>query len=48
MRECPEEKGRGAGREGLGVGREREDEFQMWDALGFARDGPMVELRVAQ
>jgi hypothetical protein len=29
----------------LGVGREREDEFQLWDALGFGRDGPMVEVK---
>lgn len=45
MRESPEERGTGAGRKGLGVGREREDEFQLWDALGFGRDGPMVEVR---
>jgi hypothetical protein len=31
----------------MGVGRERWDEFQMWDALGFGRDGPMVQVRVA-
>jgi hypothetical protein len=30
----------------MGVGREREDEFQLWDALGFGRDGPVVEVRV--
>lgn len=45
IRESPEEVGRGGGKEGLGVGREREDEFQLWDALGFGRDGPMVEVR---
>jgi hypothetical protein len=33
---------------GLGVGREREGEFQMWDALGFGRDGPMVEVRMRE
>lgn len=48
LRLAPDERGKGGGRKGLGVGREREDEFQMWDALGFARDGPMVEFRVAQ
>jgi cytochrome P450 len=47
LRLSPEEKGRGGGRPGLGMGRERQDEFQMWDALGFARDGPMVEFRSA-
>jgi cytochrome P450 len=45
IREAPDEMGRGGGKEGLGVGREREDEFQMWDALGFGRDGPVVEVR---
>lgn len=47
MRLAPDEPGCGAGRRGLGIGREREDEFQMWDALGFGRNGPMVEFRVA-
>jgi cytochrome P450 len=46
LREASDEMGRGGGRMGLGVGRERDDEFQMWDALGFGRDGPMVEVRV--
>jgi cytochrome P450 len=46
FRESPEETGRGGGKEGLGLGRERRDEFQMWDALGFGRDGPMVELKL--
>jgi cytochrome P450 len=45
IREAPDEMGRGGGRKGLAVGREREDEFQMWDALGFGRDGPMVEVK---
>jgi cytochrome P450 len=45
LREAGDEKGKGAGRKGMGVGREREDEFQLWDALGFGRDGPMVEVR---
>jgi cytochrome P450 len=48
IREAPGEMGRGGGHEALGVGREREDEFQLWDALGFGRDGPMVEVKVAQ
>jgi cytochrome P450 len=48
MRESPEEIGRGGGREGLALGRERIDEFQLWDALGIGRDGPMVEVKVAQ
>ncbi|ORX93976.1 benzoate 4-monooxygenase cytochrome P450 [Clohesyomyces aquaticus] len=47
VRECEEERGVGGGREGLGVGREREDEFQLWDALGFGRDGPVVQVRRA-
>ncbi|KAF2032860.1 benzoate 4-monooxygenase cytochrome P450 [Setomelanomma holmii] len=45
VQEAEDEKGRGGGGERLGVGRERGDEFQMWDALGFGRDGPMVEVR---
>jgi cytochrome P450 len=45
LRLSPDEPGRGGGRKGLGAGREREDEFQLWDALGFGRDGPMVEIR---
>jgi cytochrome P450 len=45
LRLAPDEPGRGGGRKGLGVGREREDEFQMYDALGFGRDGPMVQVR---
>ncbi|KAF2872863.1 cytochrome P450 [Massariosphaeria phaeospora] len=47
LRVAPGEMGRGAGGKGLGVGRERVDEFQLWDAFGFARDGPMVEVRDA-
>lgn len=46
LRLSPDEPGRGSGRKGLGVGREREDEFQMYDALGFGRDGPMVEIKL--
>lgn len=45
LRLAPDEAGRGGGRKGLGEGRERQDEFQMWDALGFGRDGPMVEVK---
>lgn len=45
LREAKDEMGRGGGRNGLGMGREREDEFQLWDALGFGRDGPMVEFK---
>lgn len=45
LRLAPDDMGRGGGRKGLGEGREREDEFQLWDALGFGRDGPMVEVR---
>lgn len=48
MRLAPDEPGRGAGHKGLGVGREREDEYQMWDGLGFGRDGPMVEFKIVQ
>ncbi|KAL1596631.1 hypothetical protein SLS60_009279 [Paraconiothyrium brasiliense] len=47
VRECEEEQGLGAGRKGLGIGREREDEYQLWDALGAVRDGPVVEVRRA-
>jgi cytochrome P450 len=48
IREAPDEMGRGGGSGGLGIGRERRDEFQMWDALGFGRDGPVVEVRSVQ
>ncbi|RAR09906.1 isotrichodermin C-15 hydroxylase [Stemphylium lycopersici] len=48
VRVAPDEPGRGGGRPELGIGREREDEFQLWDALGFGRDGPMVQVRSAQ
>jgi|TARA_R110002003_G_scaffold250_5_gene17750 cytochrome P450 len=48
LRESEEGKGRGGGGEAMGVGRERVDEFQMWDALGFGRDGPMVEVRLRE
>ncbi|KAK3215661.1 hypothetical protein GRF29_8g724185 [Pseudopithomyces chartarum] len=34
IRECESDKGVGSGGRGLGVGREREDEYQLWDALG--------------
>jgi cytochrome P450 len=45
LRLALDEPDRGGGRKGLGEGRERRDEFQLWDALGFGRDGPMVEIR---
>ncbi|KAH7406635.1 cytochrome P450 [Phaeosphaeria sp. MPI-PUGE-AT-0046c] len=45
LRLAPDETGRGGGRKGLGEGRERENEFQLWDALGFGRDGPMVQVK---
>ncbi|KAI4952799.1 hypothetical protein J4E91_003273 [Alternaria rosae] len=48
LRLAPDESQRGGGKPGLGIGRERPDEFQLWDALGFGRDGPMVQVRVAQ
>ena len=48
MRLDPGDPGRGGGGPTLGVGRERKDEFQMWDALGFVRDGPMVQFKNAQ
>lgn len=48
LRLAPDEPESGGGKPGLGIGRERSDEFQMWDALGFGRDGPMVQVRVAQ
>jgi cytochrome P450 len=44
LRLAPDEPGRGGGGKCMGVGRERDDEFQLWDALGFGRDGPMVEV----
>jgi cytochrome P450 len=37
IRLAPDECDRGGGKPGMGVGRERYDEFQMWDALGFGR-----------
>jgi cytochrome P450 len=45
LRLTPDEPRRGGGKAELGVGRGREDEFQLWDALGFGRDGPMVEIK---
>ncbi|KAH8721567.1 benzoate 4-monooxygenase cytochrome P450 [Phaeosphaeriaceae sp. PMI808] len=48
LRLALDEPGRGAGGEGLGIGRERGDEFQLWDAFGFGRDGPMVEVRAKE
>ncbi|KAL6704672.1 hypothetical protein ACN47E_007954 [Coniothyrium glycines] len=48
LRLAPDECGRGGGSPELGIGRHREDEFQMWDALGFGRDGPMVEFKLAR
>lgn len=45
LRIAPDEPDRGCGGPGLGIGRERVDEFQMWDAFGFKRDGPMVQVR---
>ncbi|KAH7066097.1 isotrichodermin C-15 hydroxylase [Paraphoma chrysanthemicola] len=48
IREAEGERGRGGGGKEMGVGREREDEFQMRDALGFGRDGPMVEVRARE
>ncbi|KAG9193042.1 hypothetical protein G6011_03077 [Alternaria panax] len=48
LRLAPDEPGSGGGKPELGVGRDRPDEFQIWDALGFGRDGPMVQVRVAQ
>lgn len=45
--ECEGERGLGCGGEGSGVGRERVDEYQLWDALGAVRDGPVVEVRSA-
>ncbi|KAF2002146.1 benzoate 4-monooxygenase cytochrome P450 [Amniculicola lignicola CBS 123094] len=47
MRLAPDEPGLGGGGPDLEEGREREDEFQMWDALGFGRDGPMLEFKIA-
>ncbi|KAF2439979.1 benzoate 4-monooxygenase cytochrome P450 [Karstenula rhodostoma CBS 690.94] len=47
IRECEGEKGVGCGRPGLGTGRERVDEYQLWDALGAVRDGPVVEVKWA-
>lgn len=47
IRECESDKGVGSGGRGLGVGREREDEYQLWDALGAVRNGPIIEVRLA-
>ncbi|KAF2119541.1 benzoate 4-monooxygenase cytochrome P450 [Lophiotrema nucula] len=47
LRIDPDESSRGGGHLGMEEGREREDEFQMWDALGFGRDGPMIQFRKA-
>lgn len=48
MRLAPDEPGRGCGGPELEEGRHRRDEFQMIDALGFGRDGPMVEFKNAK
>ncbi|KAF2653489.1 cytochrome P450 [Lophiostoma macrostomum CBS 122681] len=45
MRLAPDQKGLGGGGPDMEEGRQRKDEFQMWDALGFVRDGPMVEFK---
>jgi cytochrome P450 len=47
MRLAPDEPERGCGGPELEEGRHRRDEFQLFDALGFGRDGPMVEFRNA-
>lgn len=47
IRLAPDELDRGCGGPDLGAGRQRTDEFQMYDALGFGRDGPMVQFKLA-
>lgn len=47
LRIDPDNTTRGRGCPGMEEGREREDEFQLWDALGFGRDGPMIQFRKA-
>ncbi|RAL61285.1 hypothetical protein DID88_010364 [Monilinia fructigena] len=38
--------GLGEGRDGMGKGRERKDEFQTWDQFVSRHEGPMVEFRL--
>ncbi|KAF2186670.1 benzoate 4-monooxygenase cytochrome P450 [Zopfia rhizophila CBS 207.26] len=47
MRLDPDDRGLGGGRPDFEEGRHRVDEFQLWDALGFGRDGPMVQFKNA-
>lgn len=48
LRLSPEDNGLGGGSPDLEEGRHRRDEFQLIDAFGFGRDGPLVEVRVAE
>ncbi|KAF2731922.1 cytochrome P450 [Polyplosphaeria fusca] len=48
MRLDPDEPGRGCGGPDMEEGRQRKDEFQLLDAFGFGRDGPMVQFKIAQ
>ncbi|KAF2711840.1 cytochrome P450 [Pleomassaria siparia CBS 279.74] len=48
LRVAPEDPKRGCGESSMEQGREREDEFQLWDSFGFGRDGPVVQFRKAQ
>lgn len=36
----------GRGRRELGRGRERTDEFQLWDCFASKSDGPMVQFKL--
>lgn len=47
IRLSPENKGLGGGGPHLEEGRHRVDEFQLLDAFGFGRDGPMIEVKLA-
>jgi cytochrome P450 len=48
IRDAPNDPVRGGGGPGLEEGRRREDEFQLKDAFGFGRDGPVVQFKRVQ
>lgn len=48
LRLAPDDPGRGGGGPCMEEGRQKEDEFQLWDAFGYGRDGPVVQFKKAQ
>jgi cytochrome P450 len=45
IRDAPSDSGRGGGGPGMEEGRHRRDEYQLEDAFGFGRDGPVVQFK---